>query len=146
MLKHEFLWCETTNFKNFFLNSAKHKRADFIDGQIEYTLPSSGKKHEIFQKVGLKMASVPEVNTNEMPRNFIFIVRWSSCNTKKWFSMISPKFKFHGASATPYPAYFLKGGGDSKKSSISHSGADQKILLGGVKFSNQIFIILAVLH
>ena len=34
------------------------------------------------------MASVAEVNINEMPRNFIFIVRWSNCNNKKKFRLI----------------------------------------------------------
>ena len=61
VLKHEYLWCETTNFKKFFLNSAKHKRADFKDGPIDVT--------------SILCPLVAKVNINEIPRNFIFIVR-----------------------------------------------------------------------
>ena len=37
VLKHQYLWCKPTNFKEFFLNSAKHKRADFKDSQNDVT-------------------------------------------------------------------------------------------------------------
>ena len=53
VLNHQFLWCEPTNFKKFFLNSAKHKRADFKETKNDVTgilRPLVAKNMKFFKK------------------------------------------------------------------------------------------------